>query len=110
MWPRLANAALGVWLVGASLLWRQTRLQAVNTAICGCLAIAFAVTGLLSGRPTRLLNVMLGLWLMLSAVALPHLTSAGSWNQGVVGYSLVLFGFIPRAGSRKTEPTAPVNF
>ncbi|HEX3904546.1 MAG TPA: hypothetical protein VH853_17045 [Polyangia bacterium] len=53
---------------------------------------------------------MLGLWLMLSAVALPHLTSAGSWNQGVVGYSLVLFGFIPRAGSRKTEPTAPVNF
>ncbi len=109
-WPRLANATLGMWLVGSSMVWRQTRLPAVNTAICGFLAIAFAVTGLLTGKPTRLLNVILGLWLILSAIVFPRATSVSTWNQGIVGYAVMLFGFIPRSGPRNIGPTAPVNF
>jgi hypothetical protein len=92
------------------MVWRELRLQAVNMAVCGVLSVGFALTGLMTGWPTRLFNVVVGCWLMLSAVVFPHATVASAWNQGIVGYVLTAFGFIPRRGTRESGPTAPVNW
>ena len=108
MWARLVNAALGSWLLVSALLWRQGHAQALNSAICGVLALGFALSGLVSERPTRLLNVVIGSWLMLSAVAFPHVRTTSAWNQGIVGYAMVALGFIATRTRGKT--TAPVNW
>jgi len=85
MWPRVANAVLGAWLLVSAVLWRHGHAQAVDAAVCGLLAIGFALTGALTGWPPRLFNVIVGAWLILSAVVLPHTTMASAWNQGLVG-------------------------
>jgi hypothetical protein len=91
----LANMALAIWLLASSSFLKQTRPELLNADLCAVLAVASAVTGLLCGRSMRVLNVVVGLWLMLSATILSHATAAGAWNQGVVGYVLVMFAFIP---------------
>lgn len=103
---------VGVWLLASSLAWRHTHAQAVNGVVCGFLAIAFALTAQLSGLATRLLNVLVGLWLMLAAALFSHATAGSAWNQVAAGYALIMFGFIPRGGpgTRPAKPTAPVNF
>jgi hypothetical protein len=110
MWPRWVSTTLGAWLLACPLVFRQLRVQSLNDVICGLLAIAFAVTGLISGRPTRLLNLGLGCWLIVSALFFPHARAAGAWNQGIVGYLLMMFGSIPSTGHRVVGPTAPVNW
>jgi hypothetical protein len=107
MWARVANLVLGIWLGVSALLFRHTRYQALNQAICCLLIVAFATAGLVSRWPARLLNLALGGWLILSAFVLPHASVVSAWNQGIVGYLLIGFASMPRSA---VEPSVPVNW
>jgi hypothetical protein len=110
MWARFVNAALSTWLIASSVLLRHDRFQAANGVVCGVLALVVAVTGILLRKPTRILNVVIGAWLLVSAVFLPHASPLSAWNQGVVGYLLIGFAFVPLRSSPDVGPTAPVNW
>jgi hypothetical protein len=63
MWQRLANTALGVWLMAAPAVLGYDRPLATSDWIAGPLIASFAVMALWDVlRPLRWPNVPLGLW------------------------------------------------
>jgi hypothetical protein len=108
MWARVANVILGLWLVVSTLVFRDTKYQAINDMVSGILVIAFAMTSALSWKSARLFNMILGGWLMVNAIFVHHVSVAAAWNQGLVGYLVLAFAVVPR--TRGLQPSPPVNW
>lgn len=78
MWARLANAAVGIWLMAAPAVLGYGGPAATNDRIVGPLAVTFSLIAIWEAtRGLRWGNLLLGLWLL-----------AAPW---------LLDGFAPRA-------------
>lgn len=95
-WNLLASVALGIWLMLAPARFASIAPAAHSDHLVGALVVTVAVIALADvGRTVRFVNVLFGLWLMLSSWVLAGATAASRWNDVVAG-GLVLFLSLPR--------------
>jgi hypothetical protein len=92
-WPRLLAVALGAWLFVSTFLWQHSRVQAINTLICGALAVVFALAASLAPR-ARYLNTALGIWVLFSSLALGG-RPLTLWTAILTGPALVCLSLVP---------------
>ncbi|MDP8931946.1 MAG: hypothetical protein M3O70_26095 [Actinomycetota bacterium] len=101
MWPRLANVALGVWLmVAPGVLGYSTtsKLASASDRIIGPLVVSAAIAAIWPEiRPLRWVNVTLGALAVLAPVALGAVFTwpiRGVVNSVVTGLAVIGFGLI----------------
>jgi uncharacterized membrane protein len=90
-WNLALCAAVGVWLMAAPAVLGNTGVAVGNGALVGALVVTFAVIGF--GEPSRsarLVNVLLGLWLLASPLVLWDDTSDVRWPEAIAGVAVIL--------------------
>ncbi len=94
MWARIANAALGIWLMAAPAVLGYGGAARTNDRIVGPIAAAFATIAIWEvTRSVRFVNVALGGWLLLAPWILGH-APAATVNSLVVGALLIGFALV----------------
>ncbi len=94
MWPRIANAALGLWLMAAPAVLGYGGTARANDRIVGPLAASLAVIAIWQvTRPLRWGNVVLGVWLLIVPWLLSY-DAVALVNSLAVGVGLIGFGLI----------------
>ncbi|HEY0714196.1 MAG TPA: hypothetical protein VGF45_16055 [Polyangia bacterium] len=91
MSARTISAALGIWLCASAFLWEHSAAQFHNAWIVGVLAVVGALASLQGVRGARFVDVAVGGWLLVTAVALPS-NPLTFWNHIFVGLALATFG------------------
>lgn len=86
----IGDLVLGIWLLLSAVLLPHTRAEELNSAICGLLAIAFALVALTLRPAARLIDAALGVWIVLSAWVLPGVSAATAANSLLIG--VLMFG------------------
>ncbi len=107
-WARYVNAVLGVWLIIAPFIWTHTYGHALNSWIVGGLVVLFALIATAQGW-VRYLNSALAVWLFISIWALPQITTATAWNNGLVAIAILAFSLIPNVYEPRRVGTGPVR-
>ena len=86
----LLSTALGIWLMAAPAALGSTGSAADNNYLVGALVVVWSVIAFGEVvRPARLLNILMGIWLVVSAWTLSGHTDAAQWNDVVVGVALI---------------------
>jgi hypothetical protein len=84
------SAALGVWLLAAPAVLASSGAAADNNYLIGALVVTWAVIAFGEvTRSIRLLNVLMGIWLVASAWALSGHSELARWNNAIVGGLLI---------------------
>jgi nucleoside-diphosphate-sugar epimerase len=90
-WNLIASAALGLWLMFAPSVFGTSGGAADSDHVAGALVIMIA--GIATAeviRAGRLLNVLLGAWLIVAPWLLAGARPAAQWNDVVIGALLIL--------------------
>ena len=96
MGARVINAVLAIWLFASAFLWRHTYVQRENAWVVGFIALLMALGGISGLSWARYLNVILGVWLILSPLFVSLSSRWTFLNLELVGLGLVVFGLMPR--------------
>lgn len=71
MWAQVVNIVLGLFLMVAPAIWPFDKMESHHHYIIGPLIITFGITALWEvNRNTRWMNVLFGIWLLLSPFVL----------------------------------------
>jgi nucleoside-diphosphate-sugar epimerase len=101
-WRLLASCGLGAWLMFSRVTFGTAGVIANNDHVIGALIITVAVCAMAEvARPFRLINAMLGLWLLVAPWVLTGATAAAAVNGILSGLLLVALS-LPR-GARSAE-------
>ena len=110
MGARAINAILGTWLFASAFIWRHTYVQTENAWVVGFFAVLMALGGLSGLAWTRYLNVLLGVWLIVSPLFVRVSSPLTFWNLEIVGAALIVFGLMRRLhGHSPRRARAPVS-
>ncbi|HYG34455.1 MAG TPA: SPW repeat protein [Clostridia bacterium] len=103
------NVVLGVWLAVSPFILGFTRLESAmwNNIIIGLLVLVLALMQGSGGRAGSMLNVLLGLWLVVSPFALDFAAPVPLWNNIIVGLLIAIMAVIGR--TERTAPAPPVR-
>jgi hypothetical protein len=91
---RLANIALGGWVVASAFIWRD-RFQFTSTVVTGVAIAVVAAIALLRVPWLRVLNSVLAMWLFWAPVLGPMENRSLFLNQWVVSLAVLTFSFLP---------------
>lgn len=101
MSARVSNMVLGVWLVLSAYLWRHSAPMLVNAVLVGSLVVAFAILAAQGLTWARHLNTAVAIWLFVSALFLPRLSTASVVNHLIVALAILLFSLMPTVRARR---------
>ena len=106
-WPLLACVVLGVWLLAAPALLGSSPAAANSDYIIGALVGTVSVTAMAEVvRAARFLNVVLGLWIMVSSWVLAGASASARWSDVAAGIALIALSLsIPRGRLRERYGT-----
>lgn len=107
MGARAINAILATWLFASAFLWRHTYVQSENAWVVGFIAFLMAMGGACGLSWARYLNVLLGVWLIISPLFVRLRSPWTFWNLELVGLGLVVFGLMPRL--HRASPGRPAH-
>lgn len=95
MWARLANTAVGLWLMAAPAVLGYSGSAATNDRIVGPLAATFAIVAIWEvTRALRWANLALGLWLLAAPWILGGYPADAIVNSMAAGALLALFSLV----------------
>lgn len=95
MWVRLANTAVGLWLMAAPAVLGYGDPADTNDRIVGPLAVTFAIIAIWEvTRALRWLNLALGLWLLAAPWLLGGYPADATVNSLAAGALLALFSLV----------------
>lgn len=95
MWARLANTAVGIWLMAAPAVLGYSGPAAINDRIVGPLAATFAIVAIWEvTRSLRWSNLALGPWLLAAPWLLGGYPAAAMISSLVAGALLALFSLV----------------
>jgi uncharacterized membrane protein len=90
-WNLCLSAALGVWLMAAPAVLGSSGAAANSDYLAGALVVTWAVIAFGQVvRPIRLLNLVMGLWIVGAPWLLTGDTPLSLWNDVVVGVALMV--------------------
>jgi hypothetical protein len=93
-WNLLASGALGLWLMLAPTVLGSGAPASHSDHLLGALIVTVAITALADvGRAVRVVNVLLGAWVMVSPWLLEGATSSVVWNDAIVGALVIVLSF-----------------
>ena len=95
MFIRVLNPLLGLWLFVSAFMWTETRAQFINVLLVSLLATTFGLASVLGRHGARKMNFALALWLVISALALPHAVGGAMVNQIVCAVLLAITSLFP---------------
>jgi short-subunit dehydrogenase len=91
MWFAIGNALIGLWLMIAPGYLQFEKVAANNYYIIGPLVITMAIASMWEfNRSLRYFNMTAGIWMLLSAVILPHEDSLEIWSSVASGMLLII--------------------
>ena len=95
MWARLANTAIGIWLMAAPAVLGYAEPAATNDRIAGPLAATFAIIAIWEvTRALRRLNLALGLWLLAAPWLLGAYPADATLNSMAAGALLAAVSLV----------------
>jgi hypothetical protein len=90
-WNLVAAAILGIWLMAGAAFWGGTAQAAANDVIAGAVITTVAVVAMAEvTRSARFLNLLLGVWMVISPWILSGATTASGWNDAAVGFAVLV--------------------
>lgn len=100
-WNLLLSAALGLWLMFSPALFGYEGGLADSSHLVGALVITIAIVVMAEVvRAGRLLNTLLGLWILAAPWLLSGATTSATWNSVLVG-AAVVSASLPRGTVRE---------
>ncbi|HVO20143.1 MAG TPA: hypothetical protein VMU15_12855 [Anaeromyxobacter sp.] len=103
LWARAGNIVLSGWLVVSALAWDAGGPGRINALLVGYLAFVFSTVATLADG-VRVLNTLLGSWLLASVWVLPSAPPLMRLNTALVGACLLVFSLISRRGAIGPPP------
>lgn len=100
MAARVLNVLIGVWLFISAFAWHHSFAQFTNTWILGVLCVVFALVAM-QYPWVSYLNTALAVWLFLSAILLPRINTATTWNNLICAIAIFVVSLVP-------SETAPI--
>lgn len=98
------NVILGAWLLISAFIWQHAAAQFWNTLIMGIIVAGFAL-GALRIPQLRFVNTAAAAWLLVSIWALPTMSSATAWNNGLVAVAIFVVSLVgPELAARVRRP------
>jgi hypothetical protein len=95
-WNLLAVAAVGTWVMIAPTVLGFTGWAANSSHLTGALIVTVTAVALAEVmRPVRLLNVLLGLWVVFTPLALSGITGVAVWSTMAAGVAIAILS-LPR--------------
>jgi uncharacterized membrane protein len=96
VWPLLASAAVGLWLMASPAMFGTVGRAADSDNIVGALVVTVAIIALADvGRAARFVNVAFGAWIIASPWLLSGGATTAAWNDVIAGVALILLS-LPR--------------
>jgi hypothetical protein len=93
-WPNVASIVAGAWLVASAFTLLHSAPSRTNTWFVGLLIIAGGVWGL--REPVgRLLNALLGAWLVMSTLAISSRLELTFWHNVGIGVIVLVLSLLP---------------
>jgi hypothetical protein len=105
------NVALGIWVIISPFVLGFAHLQAVmwNDVAVGIAVALFALSRSPNHRGGEPLNVVLGVWLILSAFVFGVAAAVPFWNSIILGIVIALAALFANVQSVSRVPTNPPN-
>ncbi len=105
----IINVILGIWLIISPWIFRYVSTRAYWNGVIlgiaiGIIALIRVITPYQTG-PLSWLNVILGIWLIISPFVLRLESTAAHWNTIIVGIIVVLVALWSASVSRSGNPT-----
>lgn len=103
------NVLLGFWVLISPFVLGFAGLTAAmwNSVAVGIVVVFLALSRSPGNRSSEILNVLLGVWLIISAFVLVPMTVAPFWNSIILGIVIALAALVA-SGMRRTA-MVPVN-
>jgi hypothetical protein len=104
---RVSNIILGLWLFVSAFAWPHTAAERTNVALVGLFIALTSLTAWTTGPGLRLrlINAILGAWLLVSIVAFPTSSKATTVNSAIVGVLVFVLSLLPSFAYRgEAEP------
>jgi len=93
-WTLMLSASIGVWLMAAPAVFGLTGWAANSNHLAGALVVTWAVIAFGEvARSVRLLNILMGVWILVVPWALDGATGTSRWTDVVLGASLIALSF-----------------
>jgi hypothetical protein len=89
-WNLAVCAALGAWVMASPIVLGTTGWAANNAHLIGALIVTFAAIGFSeSGRAGRLVNLLLGAWLIAAPFLLHGANQISTWHDAILGAAVI---------------------
>jgi hypothetical protein len=89
MTTRIFNALIAIWLFATAFMWPHTHLARMVTILAAVLTFALSIMSMYI-RGARHLNAVVAVFLFLSALTLPALSRATTWNNAIVAIAILV--------------------
>jgi len=100
-WNLAVSAIIGLWLMFAPSLFGSENKAADSDHLVGALIVTVAVIVMAEViRAGRYVNILLGIWIMISPWLLLGTTPGARWNDAITGVAVILLSF-PRGPIRE---------
>lgn len=93
MTTRIFNALIAIWLFATAFIWPHTHLAKEVTIVAAVLTFVLSILSM-SVRGARHLNAVVAVLLFLSALTLPSLTRATTWNNAVIAIAILVAALV----------------
>ena len=104
MFIRVVNALLGLWMFVSAFMFARGTAQFYNVLAVSLLVIGFSLASILGRHGARKANFVLGVWLVISALALGNPTTSSMVNQIVSAALLMITSLFPHVRYQGTRP------
>jgi uncharacterized membrane protein len=89
-WNLAVSVALGAWVMASPVVLGTTGWAANNAHMVGALVVTFAAIGFSeAGRAGRLMNLLLGAWLIAAPFIFPGANQVSTWHDMVIGIAVM---------------------
>ena len=105
MTTRIFNALIAIWLFVTAFMWPHAHLAKEVTIVAAVLTFVLSIMSMYV-RGARHLNAVVAVFLFLSALTLPALSRATTWNNAICAIAILiaaLFDNGPEAVRRERE-------
>ncbi len=89
MTTRIFNALIAIWLFATAFMWPHAHLAQVVTIVAAVLTFVLSIMSMYI-RGARHLNAVVAVFLFLSALTLPALTRATTWNNAICAIAILI--------------------
>jgi hypothetical protein len=100
------NMVVGVLLFASAFLWPHTPAMRINAVLAGFACVAIEVAGLFY-PVVRYANTALSVWLLASAIVLPHVSMACVWMAIFASVTMFIVSLMPTKPPSVPQGPAP---